>query len=353
MAILAFLFGSKTTVSRHDRRASGGPIPTLFPFAEVSMRNQRRGTGGFTLIELLVVISIIGVLIALLLPAVQAAREAARRSQCANNLKQFGIALTAYQTGRQVYPAGYYSGVAPGGATRQNDTDLGAGWAWASMILNQMDQSSLYNATNFSFPVTMPQNQTSANIVLAAFLCPSDAPETTVPILDQSGNTLGMVTASNYVAMFGAGEIAADPGKGNGLFFRNSAVFVRDMLDGASTTILVGERSQNISYATWSCRVPDAWLFPTPSGPGGTLVPANTPTETAASMVLGVAGIVPPRTPNIIAAHVSDFWSRHPGGAQFVFADGSVHFLKSGIAPSVFQALATRRGKEVISNDSY
>jgi prepilin-type processing-associated H-X9-DG protein len=305
------------------------------------------------LIELLVVISIIGVLIALLLPAVQSAREAARRSQCSNNLKQIGIALTAYQTARQVYPAGYYSAVAPGGATRPNDTDLGAGWAWGSMILDHMDQGPLYNSINFQLPATLPANLTSAGTVLAVYLCPSDASETLVPIVDQSGTALGTATSSNYIAMFGSGEIAANPGKGNGLFFRNSAVFVRDMLDGASTTILVGERSQNISYATWTCRVPDAWLFPTPSGPGGTLIPANTPTETGASMVLGVAGIVPPRTPNIVAAHVSDFWSRHPGGAQFAFADGSVHFLKSGIAPSVFQALATRRGKEVISSDSY
>jgi prepilin-type N-terminal cleavage/methylation domain-containing protein/prepilin-type processing-associated H-X9-DG protein len=339
--------------SRQNRRASGTPCLVSFPFAEVSMRNQPREPNGFTLIELLVVISIIGVLIALLLPAVQSAREAARRSQCANNLKQMGIALTAYQTGRQVYPAGYYSAVAPGGASHPNDTDLGPGWAWGSMILNQMDQGPLYNATNFSFPVTMPPNLTSANVMLATYICPSDSPELTVPILDQSGNTLGTAAASNYVAMFGSGEIAANPDKGNGLFFRNSAVFVRDMLDGASTTILVGERSQNISYATWTCRVPNAWLFPTPSGPGGTLVAANTPTEPGAGMVLGVAGIVPPRTPNMVAAHVSDFWSRHSGGAQFVFADGSVHFLKSGIAPKVFQALATRRGKEVVSNDSY
>jgi len=317
------------------------------------MHHSRREPAGFTLIELLVVISIIGVLIALLLPAVQSAREAARRSQCANNLKQMGIGLTAYQTARHVYPAGYYSAVQPGGATHPIDTDLGAGWAWGSMILNEMDQGPLYNAINFQLPVTMPANLTSTNVVLAAFLCPSDASETIVPILDQSGNTLGMAPSSNYVAMFGSGEIAANPGKGNGLFFRNSAVFTRDMLDGASTTILTGERSQNISRATWTCRVPNAVLPPTPNGEGGTLIATNTPTETGASMVLGVAGIVPPRTPNMVAAHVSDFWSRHSGGAQFVFADGSVHFLKSGIAPNIFQALATRRGKEVIGSDQY
>jgi prepilin-type N-terminal cleavage/methylation domain-containing protein/prepilin-type processing-associated H-X9-DG protein len=314
----------------------------------------RRRPSGFTLIELLVVISIIGVLIALLLPAVQSAREAARRSQCANNLKQIGIALNAYLTARQVFPAGYYSSVSGTGNTDASNNDLGAGWAWGSMILNEIDQGPLFHSINFQLPVTQPANLTSQNMVLTMYLCPSDSAMSNVPVVDQTGNTtLGMAPSSNYVAMYGSGEIAALPGKGNGLFFRNSAIYTRDILDGVSTTILSGERSHNISYATWSCRVPNGWLFPSSNVQGGSLIPANTPTEPASSMVLGVAGIVPPRTPNMVAAHVSDFWSRHPGGSQFVFGDGSVHFLKSGIAPNVFQALATRKGKEVISNDQY
>jgi prepilin-type processing-associated H-X9-DG protein len=152
--------------------------------------------------------------------------------------------------------------------------------------------------------------------------------------------------------MYGSGEIAANPGKGNGLFYRNSYTGLRDLLDGATTTLAVGERSHNLSFATWSARSINGWLFKTPQNQGGTgsFVP---PPDQAWSMVLGSVGISPPRTPNFASAYVSDFASFHPSGVNFLFADGSVKFIKNAIAAPVFQGLATRRGKELISDDQF
>src|SRR5579864_5723515 len=134
-----------------------------------------RGTGilemkrGFTLIELLVVIAIIAVLVALLLPAVQQAREAARRSQCKNNLKQVGLALQNYHGSRNTFPPGYVSTFDGSG----NDT--GPGWGWGAMILPELDQAPLQNGISFTQPIEAAANATARVTTLSASLCPSDS----------------------------------------------------------------------------------------------------------------------------------------------------------------------------------
>jgi len=309
---------------------------------------------GFTLIELLVVIAIIGVLIALLLPAVQSAREAARRSQCTNNLKQMGIALTSYHGSHNALPPGYVSAVSSvtngGGGVEQ-----GAGWAWAAMILPQMEGQPIYDATNFRLSVGLPANTTAISMRLNTYLCPSDSPPNLAPVRDKTNaNTLTQLGAGNYVGMYGTGEIAANPDNGNGCFFRNSSISIVRIKDGTSQTIWVGERSHNLSFVTWTGAFPGGWVFNTPGGEGGTNTYNAPGGEPSASMVLGPVGLVDGnRTPNNKQAHVSDYWSRHPGGVHFVFGDGSVHFLKDSINAPVFRALATRAGKEPVSSDSY
>src|SRR3954469_19697441 len=137
------------------------------------MRTERnRRATAFTLIELLVVIAIIAVLIALLLPAVQSAREAARRASCVNNLKQIGLALHNYHDGHGVFPPGYSSlwkrdGTDYGIA----EDDIGHGWAWGSMILPQMEQGTLYNAINFGLTMTYPANFTAQLLRVSSYLC--------------------------------------------------------------------------------------------------------------------------------------------------------------------------------------
>ena len=130
----------------------------------------RRACRGFTLIELLVAIAIIAVLIALLLPAVQAAREAARRVQCTNNLKQIGIALHGYHDAIGAFPMGYAAQL----RFVDGATDTAPGWAWAAMVLPQLEQAPLFNAANFRLSVSAPANATVVATPLRTFVCPSD-----------------------------------------------------------------------------------------------------------------------------------------------------------------------------------
>jgi prepilin-type N-terminal cleavage/methylation domain-containing protein/prepilin-type processing-associated H-X9-DG protein len=333
-----------------------------------------RHSSGFTLIELLVVIAIIAVLIALLLPAVQAAREAARRTSCINNLKQIGIALHNYHDAVGTFPPGYVSAVDPNvtdacnqDVVKKNGVDLGPGWAWGSMILPQMEQQPLFNSINFSLSVAYPDNNTCSTTLVNSYLCPSDSGPSVVPVLadpSDPASTVDSVARGNYVGMFGLGEICAASGaqsKPNigsngiaaGIFYRNSRTDVAAITDGTSQTIAIGERSHNLSYVTWTARSINGWLGKTSFIEGGT-DQFNASPEECWTQVLGPAGLEDgPRTPNDPQAHVEDYWSRHPGGVNFLFADGSVKSLNSGINPLVFRALATRASGAVISAASY
>ncbi|APW61023.1 DUF1559 domain-containing protein [Paludisphaera borealis] len=314
-----------------------------------------RPTAGFTLIELLVVIAIIAVLIALLLPAVQAAREAARRAQCVNNLKQIGLGLHNYSDSHNVFPPGYTSYYKKdGGDAGTAEDDIGQGWGWASLILPHIEQRPLYDAINFNLTMTFPANYTAQLLRVGSYLCPSDVTLETVPVRNEANTeTVYTVGSGNYVGMYGRGEIGAAPGRGDGMFFRNSRIGFAAITDGTSNTIAVGERSHNLSYVTWTGRAIGGWLFKTSSFEGGADQFAVDPEESF-TMILGPVGMENgPRTPNHPEAHVEDYWSRHPGGVNFAFGDGSVRFIKNSINPTPWQALATRAGGEVISSDAY
>lgn len=327
-------------------------------FTQPLSGQKRDRRGGFTLIELLVVIAIIAVLISLLLPAVQSAREAARRAQCLNNFKQIGLAMHTYHQAHGVFPPGYISKYLPGaGGDTSLEVDTGPGWGWASQILPQMEQSATYNAINFNISMILPHNNTAQYTRIASYLCPTDAPPDRVPVRDQTNtNTIYTVGTANYVAVYGTGEIGEAAGQGNGLFFRNSRVGLNQITDGSSQTLAVGERSHNLSYATWTGRTIGGWLFTTASFEGGTNK-YNPEPEESFCMILGPiefedeGGL--PRTPNFPAAHVEDYASRHPGGVNFLFGDGSVRFIKNSISPRVYGSLATRNGGEVVSADAY
>src|SRR3954469_10961122 len=237
----------------------------------MSTSRPRRGPHGFTLIELLVVIAIIAILIALLLPAVQAAREAARRSQCVNNLKQMGLALHNYHDTVGVFPPGYVSNQVPGSNPIVDGNDPARGWAWGSMILPQLEQDPLFHAINFSLSVAFRANDTASLSRVNVYLCPSDGTPNSVPVRDSTNTkTVDTVGTSNYVGVYGIGEVGDAPGGGRGLFFRNSRIAVRDVVDGTSQTFAIGERSHNLSYVTWTARSLNGWLFKTSSFEGGT-----------------------------------------------------------------------------------
>ncbi|QEH36053.1 hypothetical protein OJF2_46110 [Aquisphaera giovannonii] len=305
---------------------------------------------GLTLIELLVVISIVALLIALLLPAVQAAREAARRARCVNNLKQIGLAMHHYHDVVDAFPPGYVS-LAPG--RQPNDVELGPGWGWGAMILPFLEQAPLHDAINFSRPIADPGSRTARASTLSAYLCPSSVGSGPVRLRDGSGMSLvDDLSPGQYVASAGQFRVADSPADNNGVFFRNSRVGLRDVLDGSGLTLMAGERSRTVSDATWAGVVPSAMFCTNPPR-------AYEECRPPYAMVLAHTGPTPPGghgwavVPNNHWAGVDNFWSLHPGGCHFAFGDGSVRFLKETIDAGVFSALSTRAGGEVVGADQF
>ncbi len=321
---------------------------------------------GFTLIELLVVIAIIAVLIALLLPAVQAAREAARRAACVNNLKQMGIALHNYHDQVLAFPPGYIA-AAP---FLDGETDTAPGWSWASMILPQLEQSSLYSSLNLNLPVQHPANTTGTRVTLSGYLCPSDAAAVgPYPVYDGIGDVVAVVAPSSYAACAGddASDVAlglANNGIGRGLFFRDSAIRIAAITDGTSQTVMLIERAWGITEGTWTGAIAGGFVTRGPFNP--TPIWANA-TYLAPCLVLAHCNQL--NSNSDADSGLDDGSSFHPGGANVLFADGSVHFVKSilrsviGVnangstqytpASLVWQALGTRAGGEIVSADSY
>lgn len=284
---------------------------------------------GFTLIELLVVIAIISVLIALLLPAVQSAREAARRISCTNNLKQMGIAFHGYHDLHNTLPMGY-------------SYKLGYTWGgfgWGAAILPQVEQKPMFDALNFSLPVWSVDNATVCTAAISFHLCPSD--ETSQHgQLDREGLRFAM---GSYVASFGPGDMDfGDPEDRRGLFSRNSSTRFSNVTDGLSQTLAAGER-HNGKFAVLSSGghlyAETVWI--------GAI--REDPDDDHGHTTLFQAG----HPPTSQEMDDRDAASRHPGGTNFLFGDGSVRVLKNTINLGIYRALSSQAGGEVVSADSY
>ncbi|HEY2837863.1 MAG TPA: DUF1559 domain-containing protein [Pirellulales bacterium] len=291
----------------------------------------------FTLVEVLVVIAIIGLLVGLLLPAVQMARETSRRASCTNNLKQVGLALLLYHDTQGAFPSGYVSGF------DKNGVDLGPGWGWGAAILPQLEQSPLFNVIHFELPIENPMNGARvANIQV--YLCPSDTVNPSWPAMsrDASGNPLALicdVAPSNYVAMYGSTEPGVD---GDGMFFRNSHIRLAEITDGTSTTIAAGERSHELGVATWAGSVTGAILFDDDGDAIGRAHP-----EEGSGMILGHAG--EKSTPGNPDSDVNQFYSQHGAGANFLYADGHCGYITSSVDYDTYRAMSTRGGGEPVA----
>jgi prepilin-type N-terminal cleavage/methylation domain-containing protein len=226
---------------------------------------MRTAVRAFTLIELLVVIAIIAVLIALLLPAVQSAREAARRIQCTNNLKQMGLAFHNYESAIGAFPSGEISVLVnpnwkiPAGNCNAFPPELGSGWSLFALAFPYLEQQALTNDLNFNIGIADPSNQTVRSTQVAVYACLSDSPPATVSMYT-CGNPpsasnvpmalLSDTAPSSYVGILGGGNSNnPDPLCGcyewqpfNGMFHRNSLVRISAITDGTSNTVGVGER---------------------------------------------------------------------------------------------------------------
>jgi prepilin-type N-terminal cleavage/methylation domain-containing protein/prepilin-type processing-associated H-X9-DG protein len=285
---------------------------------------------GFTLVELLVVITIIGILIALLLPAVQAAREAARRMQCGNNLKQLALAVHGYEASRNVFPPGWIEDAA-------GDNLFG----WGAFVLPFVDQEPLYSRLDFSKRVSNGtfggpaiENIDLIGTVLTAFRCPSDRSLEQVHVLAYSSYIPEMpaFARSSYIAsgsttpLCDTGQYTSDVA---GIFYRNSSTTVSQVRDGTSNTILLGERR---GYPTFSITDPDSkendyyWSAFWAGLLGGTVHvgPCLAYNATAGTAFRDSTGSYP--TPKI-NYNGTQFSSHHSGGCQIALADGSVRFI--------------------------
>jgi prepilin-type N-terminal cleavage/methylation domain-containing protein/prepilin-type processing-associated H-X9-DG protein len=277
----------------------------------------------FTLVELLVVIAVIGILIALLLPAVQAAREAGRATSCKNNLKQIGLALHNYHDVMGQLPAGWLA-EQPEGVP---------GWGWASAILPQMEQTNLDGQILRGLSIEDPYHKTVRETLIKSYVCPSDGSRPKIFGIGTGGfpgddvdqaSPLFQVARSNYVGVFGTFELEDAPSAGNGVFFHNSEVLFASIADGLSNTFLIGERDSRLGSSVWT----------------GMISQANEPM----ARVVGITD----HTPNTPTRHFDDFSSLHPGGVHFLMADGSVRRYDDGIDETVYRAMATRDGKEAV-----
>ena len=286
----------------------------------------------FTLIEMLVVIAIIAILIALLLPAVQQAREAARRTQCKNNLAQLGIAAHNYHMAFSFLPPGVVNVEGP-----IENVENGYHMSWLVQMLPNMEQSNLYQQLDFSASAYDPANAMVRGIEISVFHCPSDYFEQ------------GTFALTSYAGCTGGENLPVDEDN-SGLFFRNSSIDFRQVRDGCSNTLMFGERRfedfQNVQDL--------GWMSGTSATLRNTAVSINTGTYSA-TIVLGrdysegrdeeVLDVL--TAPDPIHA-TGGFSSRHTGGAQFCVADGSVRFISENIDVDVFSYLGNREDGQII-----
>ena len=287
---------------------------------------------GLTLIELLVCIAVIGILVGLLFPAVQAARSAAQRTECGNRVRQIALATLAFEASNRQFPSGINS----------PDHPQRPSLSWLGQILPYIEQGNLANQSSIEFQSGLnPVGQHATfQTYVNSFMCPSD-PRAGAGAQYTHQNRL--VALTSYVGVCGTNFKTQD-----GIFFQNSQTRSADIRDGLSSTIMIGERppSSDNWYGWWYAGAGQAC-----SGSPDMLLGANEINDGAK-----YAESCPPGSYEFGPGSVAEqcdlfhFWSLHPGGAHFAYADGSVHFLAWSVDRAIIPALATIDGGEVAAH---
>ncbi len=296
---------------------------------------MQRRPSGFTLVELLVVIAIIGILIALLLPAVQAAREAARRMQCANNLKQLGLALHNYHTAMQSFPTGSDLDAYPNHRA-----------GFHVLLLPYLEQRTVYGQFSQTESASEGMNAELGKQIISGFTCPSDGQQPIDPIYsDRQWRT------TNYTGVMGAGhngnaveleESHCGDYYTDGVFYPYSRTRIADIKDGTSSTLAVGERIYQLrlwSIGAYYSGSPDEHVCVYSAK--NICWPINSDPKSLCYL----------DCPSGRTCLFNDlyFGSRHPGGVNFMMADGSVHFVNENIDFTLYGDLGTVAGGEPVS----
>jgi prepilin-type N-terminal cleavage/methylation domain-containing protein/prepilin-type processing-associated H-X9-DG protein len=289
---------------------------------------RRHAHHGFTLVELLVVIAIIGVLVALLLPAIQAAREAARRVSCINNITQLGISVHNYEFHHEVLPSGVIN---PDGPIRNEP--IGQHVSWIVTILPYIEQTVMYRKFDIELGAYAPENAEVRGAQIESIRCPSYPG----PDYYDEGRT---IANSNYAACYNDSEAPIDV-KNNGLMFLNSRVRYSDIFDGSSNTLLLSE-----------FRYPEEGLLGWVSGTRATLrntskIEPPRPRHPIDPQNLDADGQEIPQDPFFVGG----FSSAHAGGLNAAFADGSTRFLRSDIDPAILRLYGNRSDGEIIKSE--
>ena len=285
--------------------------------------NVRPARSGFSIIELLMVIFIIAVLLTILLPSLQSGRESARRIGCINNMRQISLALQNYAAQLDVLPPGVVNSKGPV-VERHEDLQIG----WIVQILPYMEQNGVWQAFDSDLSIYAPENMTTRHAHISSLLCPVEKDR--VP-----SKSFGL---SSYAACHHDVEAPIDADD-HGVFFLNSSIRPAQIRDGSSYTIFVGEKLPDDADQGWA------------SGARATLRNTGSPIQSPDSLHLRRVFPVPKAPKDELT--VGGFGSRHAGGANFAFGDGSVRFLRKEIKPSLFRLLGNRDDGEMLENDDF